>query len=43
VPILGTMPVGIGMMGFFLPSFIYVIEAFGFYAASAIASLYRSV
>ena len=40
VPILGTMPIGIGMMGIFLPAFIYVIEAFGFYAASAIASLY---
>jgi hypothetical protein len=40
VPILGTIPIGIGMIGFFLPSFIYVIEAFGFYAASAIASLY---
>ena len=40
VPILGTVPIGIGMMGFFLPSFIYVIEAFGFYSASAIASLY---
>jgi hypothetical protein len=40
VPILGTVPIGIGMIGFFLPSFIYVIEAFGFYAASAIASLY---
>jgi hypothetical protein len=40
VPILGTIPIGIGMIGFFLPSFIYVIEAFGFYAASAIAALY---
>lgn len=40
VPILGTVPIGIGMIGFFLPSFIYTIEAFGFYAASAIAALY---
>ena len=39
VPIIGTLPIGVGMIGFFLPSFIYVIEAFGFYAASAIASL----
>jgi len=34
------VPIGIGMIGFFLPSFMYTIEAFGFYAASAIASLY---
>ena len=43
VPILGTVPLGIGMMGIFLPSFIYSIEAFGFYAASALASLYVRV
>lgn len=42
VPIIGTFPIGVGMIGFFLPSFVYIIEAFGFYAASAIASLYRT-
>ena len=41
LPIMGTLPLGIGMMGLFLPTFIYVIEAFGFYSASAIASLYN--
>lgn len=39
VPIIGTVPFSFGMMGLFVPTQTYLIDAFPKYAASAIAAL----
>lgn len=39
VPIIGLLPFGVGMMGILMPVQTYLIDAFGLYAASAVAAL----
>ncbi|KAI5966193.1 uncharacterized protein KGF55_000502 [Candida pseudojiufengensis] len=38
VPVLGTVPIGVGLIAIFLPCLIYLVDCYIFYSASAIAA-----